>query len=188
MQKFALSLALYGWFAVIALYLHGQLNFSLPDTDFYFSLFAAFNVVVNVGGVGRASTRFGDRTMSNIGLACLVLAFVMVPLVHHTITLAALMALFGIGMAFASNGLTALISNTASPREQGTVLGVSSSLDSLSGIVAPPLSTGLLGSLGSGYAGSASTVFAVIAFLLGLRRSSDREEQPAQGEAQPAES
>src|SRR5581483_2684247 len=37
LQKLALSLGLYGWFGVIALYLKGQLGFTLVQTTLYFS-------------------------------------------------------------------------------------------------------------------------------------------------------
>ena len=66
-QKLAISLALYGWFAVFALYFARQLGFTLTQTDYYFSIFAVFNVVMNVVVVGRVSARLGDRLMSNVG-------------------------------------------------------------------------------------------------------------------------
>ncbi|MBV8148990.1 MAG: hypothetical protein JO092_07850, partial [Candidatus Eremiobacteraeota bacterium] len=72
------------------------------------------------------------------------------------------------GMALANTGITALISNAASDREQGTVLGTSSSLDSLSGIAAPPVSTGLLATYGSGFAGLESFGFVSLAFSMGF--------------------
>jgi DHA1 family tetracycline resistance protein-like MFS transporter len=167
-QKLALSLGLYGWFSVIALYLAGQLGFSLTDTDYFFSGFAAFNVLCNAFIVGKISERFGDRAMSNIGLACLAAAFCTVPFIHNVYTLAPLMMAFAFGMALANTGITALISNAASSREQGTVLGVSSSLDSLSGTISPPLSTGLLSHYGSRVAGVDSLVFSLAALGMGL--------------------
>jgi len=90
-QKLALALGLYGWFSVIALYLAEQLHFSLADTDYFFSGFAAFNVLCNAVIVGKISERFGDRTMSNIGLACLAGSFCAVPFVHNAYALAPLM-------------------------------------------------------------------------------------------------
>src|SRR5215469_3774511 len=39
-QKLAIAMGLYGWFAVIALYLQHQLGFSLTQTDYFFSIFA----------------------------------------------------------------------------------------------------------------------------------------------------
>ncbi|HLX25698.1 MAG TPA: MFS transporter [Candidatus Cybelea sp.] len=168
-QKLAIALALYGWFAAFALFLQRQLGFNLTETDYLFSIFAVVNVVMNAFVVGRVSARLGDRSMSNIGLASLVAGFALIPFVGHSLGLVATsLLLFGFGLALANTGITALISNAASDREQGTVLGTSSSLDSLSGIVAPPISTGMLGALGPRFAGIESLTFASIALAMGL--------------------
>jgi DHA1 family tetracycline resistance protein-like MFS transporter len=167
-QKLAISLGQYGWFAVFALYLQRQLGFGLTATDYFFSIFAVFNVGMNGFMVGRVSARLGDRTMSNVGLASLVGSFASVPFVHNLPLLVVTMLLFSIGMTLTNTGITALISNAASNREQGTVLGTSSSLDSLSGILAPPGSTGLLATLGPRFAGAESLVFAALAFAMGI--------------------
>ena len=92
--------------------------------------------------------------MSNVGLTFLVAGFALVPLVHGVTLLTFTMLFFAMGMALTNTGITALISNAASDRDQGTVLGTSSSLDSLSGIVAPPISTGVLSGFGPRFAGS----------------------------------
>jgi DHA1 family tetracycline resistance protein-like MFS transporter len=173
LRKLALSLALYGWYSVVALYLAGQLHFGVVQTTEYFSAFALINVAINGFGVGRASHKLGDRVMASVGLAFLVVAFALVPFVHDTLTVSAVMACFALGGAFANNGITAMISNAATDREQGTVLGVSSSLDSLAGILAPPVSTGFLSGFGSAYAGVEPLVLSAAAFLLGFRRSRD---------------
>lgn len=169
-QKLALSLALYGWFSVIALFLARQLNFSLPETDYFYSGFAAINVLSNTGGVGRASDRLGDTRMAMLGIFLLVSAFALAAFVHTMWLMVVVMVLFSFGMAFANTGLTALISGAADDRRQGTVLGVTSSLDSVSGIISPPISTGLLAKLGSPWAAAASLLFAIVSFGLGMRR------------------
>lgn len=171
-QKLAIALALYGWFAVFALFLQRQLGFSLSATDYLFSSFAVFSVVMNAFVVGRVSARLGDRAMSNVGLACLAAGFAVVPFVRDVFpSLAIAMLLFGFGMALANTGITALISNAASDREQGTVLGTSSSLDSLSGILAPPASTGTLAAYGPRFAGMESLALAALALAMGLRNA-----------------
>ena len=167
-QKLALSLALYAYYSVIALYLAGQLGFTLQQTDIAFAIYAAFTVLVNGLLVGRVSERIGNRQMSTIGLALLVLALLLLPFVHAITVLAVAYASLTIGIGFASTGITALISSAASEREQGTVLGVSSSLDSVAGVIAPPISTGMLTRFGSPYAAVESTVFAILALILGL--------------------
>jgi len=179
-QKLAFALALYGWFAVIALYLQRQLGFSLTQTDYLYSGFAVFSVAMNGFGVGKISSRLGDRAMSSLGLACLVIGYALVPFVHNVFpSLVAMMLLFGFGMALANTGITALISNAASDREQGTVLGTSSSLDSLSGILAPLGSTKLLATYGPAYAGIQSFGLAALALAMGLRNA--RSESAAAG-------
>lgn len=170
-QKLAVSLALYGWFAVFALYFQRQLGFSLTQTDYFFSIFAIFNVLNNAVVVGRVSSRLGDRGMSNVGLAVLVCGFALLPFVHELVLMTLTMLLFSFGMALANTGIVALISNTASDREQGKVLGTSSSLDSLSGMLAPPVSTSLLGAFGPRFAGTESLIMAAIALAMGLRQS-----------------
>jgi DHA1 family tetracycline resistance protein-like MFS transporter len=170
-QKLALSLCLYGWYSVIALYLAGQLHFGLVATTYYFSAFAVVNVLINGVGVGKASSLFGDRVMSTLGLALLVVGMACTPFVHNSLSFIAVMVLFATGSAYANNGINAMLSNAASDREQGTVLGVGSSLDSLSGIIAPPISTGLLAFYGSSFAGIESLVAGIIGLILGLRNS-----------------
>jgi MFS transporter, DHA1 family, tetracycline resistance protein len=169
-QKLAISLALYGWFAVFALFLQRQLGFSLSQTGYLFSIFAVFSAVMNAVVVGRVSSRLGDRTMSNVGLACLVAGFALVFFIGHSLALlGSAMLLFGFGMALTNTGITALISNAASDHEQGTVLGTSSSLDSLSGILAPPVSTEVLTAYGPRFAGIESLALAAVALTMGLR-------------------
>ncbi|MDP9111760.1 MAG: MFS transporter [Candidatus Eremiobacteraeota bacterium] len=167
-QKLALSLGLYAWFGVWSLFLITQLHFGIRETYMFFTLVSILGVGVNGFLVGRASDALGDRMMSNIGLACLIGAFLLVPLVHGLTLLPVLAILFSVGMGFANTGITALVSNSASDRQQGTVLGVSSSLDSFAGVVSPLLSTGALSRFGSPYAGVVSAVFAVIALAMGI--------------------
>ena len=167
-QKLALSLALYGWFGVQALYLKAQLGFGVTETTILFGFFAAANVIINGFLVGKISHRLGDRVMSTIGLACLVVAFAITPFVHGIPSVVAMIVSFAFGMALSSTGITALISNAAADRDQGTVLGVSSSLDAFSGIISPPTSTEVLTKYGSPYSGLVSLAFAAVALIVGI--------------------
>ncbi len=125
--------------------------------------------MINTSLVGRLSVRLGDRRMSNVGLSFLVAGFALVAFVHSVVPLLVItMILFGLGMALTNTGVTALISNAASDRDQGTVLGASSSLDSLSGILAPPFSTKFLATYGSRFAGIESLTLATVALVMGL--------------------
>jgi MFS transporter, DHA1 family, tetracycline resistance protein len=180
-QKLAIALALYGWFAVFSLYFQRQLHFTLTETDYFFSIFAILNVFMNAFVVGRISTKLGDRWMSNLGLASLAVGFAVLPFVHDVPAMVGTQVFFAFGMALANTGITALISRAASDRDQGKVLGTSSSLDSLSGILAPPISTKLLAAYGPAFAGVESLTMTVIALLMGVYNAR-REPRPARSE------
>lgn len=168
LQKAALSMSLYGWYLVIALYFKSQLGFGLIQTFYAFSAFALIGVFMNVVAIGKVSERTGDYRMANWGMASLILSFALVPFVHVIWMMAIVMLLFAFGQSLGNAGITAQISNTASKREQGTVLGVSSSLDSAAGITSPLLSTGIFSRCGSGYAGAEPLAFAVLGLLIGI--------------------
>lgn len=168
-QKLALSLALYGWFGVMALYFAKQLHFGLRETYFFMIYISVLNVLMNAVILGRVSDRIGNRAMSTLGIGALVCSFAYVPFVGTVWQLAIMSLFFSAGMAFGNTGLTALISEAAEDSVQGTVLSVTSSLDSFSGIVSPPASTALLGAYGSAYSAASSLFFAAIAFLMGVQ-------------------
>jgi DHA1 family tetracycline resistance protein-like MFS transporter len=168
LQKSALSMALYGWYLVIALYFAGQLGFGQRETDYAFSAFALVGVFMNVFAVHNVSERTGDYRMTNLGICALVVGFALVPFVHNLWAMALVMVFFAFGQSLANSGISATMSNAASEREQGTVLGVGSSLDSAAGILAPPISTGIFSRYGPGFAGVESLAFSLLALAIGI--------------------
>lgn len=168
-QKLALSLALYGWFGVMALYFAKQLHFGLRETYLFMIYISVINLVVNGFVLGKVSDRIGNRAMSTLGIGVLVAGLASVPFVTATWQLFIVTALFSFGMAFGNTGLLALISSASHDSVQGTVLSVTSSLDSFSGIVSPPMSTGLLGAFGSPWSAASSLFFAFLALLMGVK-------------------
>ncbi len=152
----------------MALYFAHQLHFGLRQTYMFMIYISVINVFVNAIVLGRVSDRLGNRAMSTIGMASLVCAFAFVPFVATVWQLAIMSAIFSVGMAFGNTGLLALISSAAEDAVQGTVLSVTSSLDSFSGIISPPLSTGLLGAFGSPWSAMSSLFFAAVALAMGM--------------------
>ncbi len=167
-QKLAISLGLYAWFAVFALYLQSALGFSASQTMFMFAGYGVFNTLLQVLLVGKLSDALGDRRTSNLGLAILVVAFALIPFVHTFWGVVVAFALFGIGMCLTQPTITSLLSHAAPANQRGTILSVASSLDSFSGVVTPMASTAVLGRFGSPFAGIVSMCFELIAFVLGL--------------------
>jgi MFS family permease len=108
------------------------------------------------------------RATSNLGFAAACLFFVSVPFVHNAGALFATMALFAFALSVTNATLAALISD-ASPNEvRGTVLGVGSSLEAISGVIMPAISTSVLAIYGPPWTGAISAFFCFIALALGL--------------------
>ena len=167
-QQWMFSLALYGWFGVFSLFLQAALHYDVTQNYYFFAGFAAFSVVLQGAVVGPVSERLGDRLTSTIGIASALIAFCVVPLVHSLATALLIGVPFAIGMALARPTLASLITAATPEDQRGVILGTGSGLDNVSGVVMPPLSTGLLGKFGPASVGIPSAVFTAIALTMGL--------------------
>jgi predicted MFS family arabinose efflux permease len=168
LQMWAFSLALYAWFGVFALLMQAALGFTATNTSFFFASFGVLSVILQLGPGPRLIDALGDRRSSNIGIGLALCGFVLVPLIHSIWTMLPTFLLFGVGMAIARPALSSILAAGAPENQRGTILGVSSALDNLSGVGMPPLSTGLLGRYGPAWAGAVSSLFALVALLMGL--------------------
>ncbi|MBV8245601.1 MAG: MFS transporter [Candidatus Eremiobacteraeota bacterium] len=185
-QKLAISLGLYAWFAVFALFLQASLGLTPSQASFMFAGFGVLNVFLQIVVTGRVSDAVGNRTASNIGLFALIAAFAMIPFAHTFAVVLVAFTVFGFGMSLTNPTITALISDAAPSNQRGTILSVASSLDSLSGVLTPVASTAVLGTYGASFAGMVSLFFETIALAVGLS-SSRREKQSGAPEAPLAE-
>lgn len=168
-QKLGYSLALYGWFPVFALVLALQLRFNEANTSFFFAGWGAVSVVFQLWVVGRLTDSIGDRRSSNLAIAAQILALAMVPFMHDVLFAAVTFALFAFGLSVNGAAIAALLTDAAPPAQRGTILGVASSLESLSGVVMPPITTGVLGVYGVASTCAICAAFLVAALLVGMR-------------------
>ena len=125
--------------------------------------------------VGPVAEKSGDRVTSTIGIATSAAGFACVPLIHNLVTMLPAMICFAVGMALARPGLNSLLANAIPEDQRGVILGVGSSLDNMSGIVMPPLTTAILGRYGTPWSGIASLLCALVALAIGILRHPDAE-------------
>ena len=163
------SMGLFGWFSVFALVVGAQLHFGPGDTSRMFSAFGVFSVILQIFAVGRTTDRFGSRTMSNIGFASLIAAFAFAPFMHNLWGAALLVAAFSFGMSHVNATIPALLTENAPANQRGSILGSAASLESFSGIFMPPISTGILGVVGTAGPAAISASCVAIALALGIR-------------------
>ncbi len=167
-QKLAYSLGLYAWFAAFALILQAQLGFGASETSYFFAFFGVISVVLQIFVVGKLTTWLGVRRVSNLGFASAVLFFAAVPLVHTLPLMILTIPLFAFGLSLTNATIATLLTDAAPERARGTVLGVGSSLDGISGSIMPVISTGILAAYGPPWTAAISVVFVGIALALGL--------------------
>jgi MFS transporter, DHA1 family, tetracycline resistance protein len=180
-QLWAFSLSLYAWFAVFTLLLKEGLRMGPASVSYLFASFGVVSVVLQVGVTGGVNDKLGARRSANIGIASLLLAFLLVPFAHSLLTMLPTILLFAFGMSVTRPSLTALLTDQTPENQRGTILGVSSALDNISGVLMPPVSTGLLGAFGPAWAGAASAFWSAIALALGInaQRKESRKVQAA---------
>ncbi len=168
LQKLAYSLGLYAWFAVFALVLKVLLGFGPSQTSYFFAAFGISSIVFQLAVVGRLTARIGVRATSNVGFAAACLFFLLVPFVHTVTQLLLTQILFAFALSVAGATLAALLTDAAPEKSRGTILGVGSSLEAISGVAMPTISTAVLASYGPPWTGAISAFFCFIALALGI--------------------
>jgi DHA1 family tetracycline resistance protein-like MFS transporter len=143
-QKLVYSLGLYGWFSVFTLVLQAQLGFDASGASYFFCAFGLASIVFQVGLVGRLTDAIGDRRASNIGFFVLLIAFAIVPFTHAIGSAVAMVVFFSLGLSLENATIPALLSANAPDNLRGTILGAASSLESVSGMFMPVISTYVL--------------------------------------------
>jgi multidrug resistance protein len=167
-QKLSYSLGLYAWFAAFALILHAQLGLDASGTSYLFAVFGIISVVFQLFVVGNVTERIGTRNASNVGFMSAALFFALMPLVHNIPTLLITVVLFSLGLSLTNATIAALLTDAAPENARGTVLGVGSSMESISAIIMPTISTSVLAFFGSAWTASVSLLFVAIALALGI--------------------
>ena len=169
LQDLVYSMGLFGWFSVFALILGAQLHFGPGDTSRLFSAFGVISVILQVFVVGRITEALGNRVTSTLGFASLILSFAFAPFMHDLWGAALLSITFSFGMSHINATIPALLTENAPPNLRGTILGSSASLEAFSGIAMPPISTGVLGAVGTAGPAAISATFTAVALALGVR-------------------
>jgi MFS transporter, DHA1 family, tetracycline resistance protein len=121
---------------------HGH-PFGPREIGYLFAYTGGLGIILQAAGVGRLVKRFGERRLVVAGFASLFVGQFFLAVVHDIGPLLVVATLASLGTGVLRPALTSLITQSAGRHEQGVVLGVNQSLQSVAQIVAPALS-GLL--------------------------------------------
>jgi len=137
-------------------------------------------LLLMAAGVVRVLVRFlvfiplldwlGDRKTSMLGLGVFVVVYLLLGFVGNEFQFALVLCTVSFAAACTRGVLTGFLSRVVKPWEQGKAMGTSASLDSFAQIAGPLIGGLILDSLPLWMYGGLASAFALVAFLMGLRR------------------
>lgn len=124
---------------------HRGQPFTPREIGYLFAYVGFLGIVLQGGLIGRLVKRFGEPRLVRAGFASLVLAYAALGLIHQVPLLIVIATVSSFGNGVLRPTLSSLITQNAGRHEQGVVLGLTQSLQSIAAIVAPGLSGLLIG-------------------------------------------
>ncbi|MEP6914345.1 MAG: MFS transporter [Acidobacteriota bacterium] len=166
-----------------------RFGFDAAHIGYLLSAFGFVGVVVQGALVAPIVRLLGERRTLGIGLLFAAVGWGGSALTHSVPVFVAMLVPGAIGIGLCNATLSALISNSAGPQEQGRVQGAAGALESLGRTIGPVWGNGTLQRFGEGtaYGSAAIALMAVAALTLKYRSGSDtRASEAERGRERPA--
>lgn len=159
-----ISLSLSGLEATFAYFAAKKADLGAVELGYIFMIMGLAGAIVQGGGVGRLTKKFGEGLVIQGGIIISAIGFACILLVDSFTTAAIYLTIFGIGNGVIRPSVSALLTKTSTVGH-GSATGLLSSFDSLGRIIGPPLG-GWLFSVAAGLPYISGAFLSVIAFLL----------------------
>jgi multidrug resistance protein len=134
---FLVVAAFSGFESTFALFAERQYGFGAESIGYVFAFVGVVLVIVQGFLVGRTVKVIGEHHVVPISLAIVAIGLLMIPGTQTVASLLMANGVLAVGMGFNSPALMALISRYTAAEDQGGVLGLTQSLNSLARIVGP---------------------------------------------------
>jgi MFS family permease len=119
--------------------------FTPREIGFLLAYVGLLGIILQGGLIGRLVKRFGEPTLVSAGFFSLVIGYTILGPIHDLAPLILVSTISSFGNGVLRPTLSSLVSQSAGRHEQGVVLGLNQSLNSLAQIVAPVLGGILIG-------------------------------------------
>ncbi len=170
MVRFVIMLAFAMFQSVFALYAQRKLNLTSQSTGFVLTYVGLYSVLIQSVGIGLLTKRFKDNTLIIISMWLMFIGLVGWSLTPNLpIMLLTILPLTGGGW-IVNTIITSAITKSVAPDEIGGMLGISTSLESITRVISPTIGGFLLGSIGTWAPGVASAAVILWAIWLAYRR------------------
>jgi multidrug resistance protein len=169
---FLVILAFSGMEPLVTLHATNRFHFTPLDLGWLFLFMGIIVASIQGGVIGRLTTKIGEPATVICGAASLMIGLSLVPSVYRSPLLYAVAFLIAIGQGLCYPSLTSLLTKVAPKEEVGSLLGISSSIGSLSRVVGPILAGFLYdrASAPGGFYGLAVVVAMASLWDIALRR------------------
>jgi DHA1 family tetracycline resistance protein-like MFS transporter len=127
-----------------ALFASARFGFDVQQTALVLTYVGVLSVVMQLVVVKRVVKRLGENRSIIVTMSALALGLVLMAAVQNPLALIVVMPILSFGGGVTTPVLTSLISKSVDRTEVGGMLGISTSVDSMSRVVAPILGNALL--------------------------------------------
>ena len=141
--SFSAYISGFALFAERRLSYHGH-PFGPIEVGYLYAYLGFLGIVVRGILIDRLIQRYGEKITSQIGFLCQGIGFAGFALVSNIPEVLIVATIGSMGSSLVRPSISALVSHQASPKEQGSVFGVSQSLASFAAMIAPLLADFLL--------------------------------------------
>jgi MFS transporter, DHA1 family, tetracycline resistance protein len=168
--RFFFGLAFSMFQSIFALYAAKKLNLSPQTTGFVLAYVGVLSVLVQGVGIGLVTKRFRENAIIITALWLMAFGLVGWAVTPNLPILLVIMLPLALGGGILNTVLNSAISKAVSREEMGGMLGISSSLESLTRVISPSVGGFLLGSAGSWAPGVVSAALILWAVWFFYRR------------------
>ncbi len=147
--RFFFGLAFAIFQTIFALYALRRFNLDARQTGFILTYVGVLSVIVQGGVVGRLNQRFRDDVLITFCVGLMALSLLGWALTPSVPVLLIVMAPTAFAGGILNTVLSSALTKTVQPHEIGGILGLSSSIESLTRVIAPTLGGVLLEQLGA---------------------------------------
>ena len=133
------------FFAGFALFTQARLRYGPSQVCFVLLTIGVLAVPLQGKGLGWMVDKFGEARVAQAGFLASGISGVAISLVRNTAGMVVTAGGLSLGSGMVRAPVTSLITRKAGKHEQGVILGITQSLQSVAQILSPPIATGLIG-------------------------------------------
>jgi multidrug resistance protein len=133
------------FFAGFALFTQARLHYGPTQVGYVLLAIGVLGILLQGKALGLMVDKFGEARVAQAGFLASGISGVAITLVTNTAGMVATAGGLSVGSGMVRAPVTSMITKKAGKHEQGVILGITQSLQSVAQILSPPIATGLIG-------------------------------------------